>query len=396
MDPALFERLLQEEESATLDFKRDQYRFAKASELEKSELLKDLLGFANAWRRSDAYILVGVEDVRGGRARVVGIQATEHLDDHSLQQFVNNLTNQPVRFHYEAFGFEGTQVGIFRIDSAHQRPVYLKKPYGALKPGEVYVRRGSSTDPTKPASPDEIAQMGSAPGPENAELTVEFSDTKRERPLGQSVAWDCELCAMPPADTIPDLAPPRRDVWGIDLSDISLTNRLNRDYFRELAEFEFAKRLFHPVRLVVANTGKVAANDVRVELAVPASVGALLLDQGDLPSAPQRRGLDLSPAVIGGMRSGFKEPGAVQIDKNEERLRVEMDCGDLQPGRRVWSDVFYVGKSTTGEIPAHGQIFAGNLPRPVDFSLTMTVHVTETQMSLEELKELPLPADQDD
>lgn len=90
MDNVLFERLLHEDESTTLDFKRDQYPFSKATEAQKSELLKDILGFANAWRRTDAYILIGVEEVRGGRSRVVGV--TEHLDDHSLQQFVHRRT----------------------------------------------------------------------------------------------------------------------------------------------------------------------------------------------------------------------------------------------------------------------------------------------------------------
>jgi hypothetical protein len=159
MNNELFESLLYEEESTTLDFKKEQYRFVKATDNEKSELLKDILGFANAWRRSEAYILIGVEDVRGGRSDIVGIPATDHLDDHSLQQFVNNLTNQPVRFHYEAFGFEGKQVGIIRVDGEQTRPIYLKKNYGKLLKGEVYIRRGSSTDPTKPASPEEIAQM---------------------------------------------------------------------------------------------------------------------------------------------------------------------------------------------------------------------------------------------
>jgi len=159
MTDAQFERLLYEEESPTLDFKRDQYAFAKATEEEKSELLKDILGMANAWRRAEAFILIGVEDVRGGRSIVNGIAAADHLADHSLQQFVNNLTNRPIRFGYEAFGFEGKQVGIIRVEQ-QPRPFYLKRDYGKLKNNEVYVRRGSSTDPTKPATIDEIAQMG--------------------------------------------------------------------------------------------------------------------------------------------------------------------------------------------------------------------------------------------
>jgi len=64
MDAAFFECLLNEEEGTTLDFKSKQYLFAGATDEEKSELLKDILAFANAWRRSDAYILLGVEEVR--------------------------------------------------------------------------------------------------------------------------------------------------------------------------------------------------------------------------------------------------------------------------------------------------------------------------------------------
>ena len=159
MDDGQFERLLQEEESTTLDFKRDQYPFANASEEDKSELLKDILGMANAWRRSEAYVIIGVEEVRGGRSTVYGIGAADHLADHSLQQFVNSLTNRPVRFGYEAFGFDGKQLGVIRVEQ-QPRPFYLKRDYGKLRRNEVYVRRGSSTDPTKPATLDEVAQMG--------------------------------------------------------------------------------------------------------------------------------------------------------------------------------------------------------------------------------------------
>src|ERR1039457_6555042 len=116
MTNQLFESLLFEEEGTMIDFKRAQYRFVKASDDDKSELVKDILGFANAWRRTKAYILVGVEEVRGGKSNVIGIPATEHLDDHALQQFINYLVNTPVRFNYRAFSYQGKQVGIFVLD----------------------------------------------------------------------------------------------------------------------------------------------------------------------------------------------------------------------------------------------------------------------------------------
>jgi hypothetical protein len=155
VNSTLMEELLNEEEGPTLDFKRDQYPFAKATDLQKCELLKDILAFANAWRRTDAYVLIGVEEVRGGRSNAVGINT--HLDDAKLQQFVNSKTNRPVVFSYETFSFEGVYIGVISLP-LQDRPIYLAKDFGRLRAHDVYIRRGSSTDV---ANPDEVAKMGS-------------------------------------------------------------------------------------------------------------------------------------------------------------------------------------------------------------------------------------------
>ena len=141
-------------ESESLDFKVDQYSFEKATDDEKSELLKDILAFANAWRDSDAYILIGVKEVRGGKSVVEGIN--NHLNDHELQQFVNGKTQKPVRFRYEGCFFDGKQCGVIHIP-IQERPFFLRKKFGKLEEEKVYIRRGSSTDT---AAPDEIADMG--------------------------------------------------------------------------------------------------------------------------------------------------------------------------------------------------------------------------------------------
>ena len=395
MDRAFFEQLLYEEETSTLDVKKQQYRFVKATDDEKSELLKDILGFANAWRRSEAYILIGVEEVRGGRNNVVGIALADHLDDHSLQQFVNNLTNRPVRFHYEAFGFEGKQVGVIRIEQ-QPRPIYLKRHYGKLQTDKVYVRRGTSTDPSKPASPEEIALMGQTPGAQSAELVVEFADIERDKALGVRMAWDAEFVEIPPSDRIPDLQPPRatHPVLGIDLPALTIDplNPLNREYFRELAEFEFVRRLFRPVRLVVRNVGQVSARNVRCELPIAANIGVVVMDSSDLPHAPKPRSSIADKLALKGSKPAFRtRPGDVTIDKNEERYRIGIECGDLQPGRRVWSDVFYVGKRESGELELAGHIYAENLPQPEEFTLAICATVSRTTMTVNELLNLPEP-----
>ena len=124
MNAVLMEELLNEDESSTLDFKRDQYPFNNATDEQKGELLKDVLAFANAWRRTDAYILIGVDDVKGGLSNVVGINSS--FDDASIQQFINSKTNRPIVFSYEVFSFEESQVGIVCIP-LHGRLLYLNK-----------------------------------------------------------------------------------------------------------------------------------------------------------------------------------------------------------------------------------------------------------------------------
>lgn len=154
MDASALEGLLNEEESTSLDFKREQYPFCGASDESKGELLKDILAFANAWRRTDAFILVGVEEIRGGHSNPVGV--TTHLDDASLQQFVNSKVQRPVALSYRPATVDGVEIGIITIP-LQDRPIYLTKDYGRLRQGVVYIRRGSST---AEATPDEVAKMG--------------------------------------------------------------------------------------------------------------------------------------------------------------------------------------------------------------------------------------------
>ena len=105
---SLINSLLYEEESTTLDFKSEQYKFVKAQDWEKAELLKDIVAFSNAWRRSDAYIVIGVKELKGGRSLIEGI--SEDLDDAQLQQFIQSKINKPIHFSYLTTEMEGKKI----------------------------------------------------------------------------------------------------------------------------------------------------------------------------------------------------------------------------------------------------------------------------------------------
>ncbi len=156
MDETLFDTLIRKSECDTLDFK-EQYPFAGRTDDEKSELLKDILAFANAWKETDAYILVGVREKNRRADTLVGVNV--HLPDNELQEFVNKKTNRPVTFSVEAVNFRGIELDAIRIDSSQSRPIFITKNFGKLQSQIVYIRRGSSTDI---ADPSEIAEMGKA------------------------------------------------------------------------------------------------------------------------------------------------------------------------------------------------------------------------------------------
>lgn len=150
-DEILLERLLYSGEGDALDFKLQQYPFESADDDSKSSLLKDILAFANSWRATTAYIVIGVRD---GSKEIVGLDS--EIDDSRLQQFVNAKVNRAIQFSYRSVDFRGNRLGLFTIPR-QTRPFFSPKGFGKVKANTVYVRRGSST---AEANPEEIARMG--------------------------------------------------------------------------------------------------------------------------------------------------------------------------------------------------------------------------------------------
>ncbi|MGD9162364.1 MAG: ATP-binding protein, partial [Desulfobacteraceae bacterium] len=260
-----------------------QYPFEGASNDDKSELLKDILAFANAWRRSDAYILIGVDEVRGGRSSVVGV--TTHLDDAKLQQFVNSKTQRPIHFSYQQSSLNNKDIGVLHIPP-QERPVYLVKGYGKLEKQTVYIRRSSSTDI---AAPDEIAKMGQAivEGLDSLPLLeLQFFDSECLTSLGNSIEVETVNLSLPEDFEIPDYGVMRFPA-GPNLYHTMPSVDKNRDYYRDTAVY--LKKTMETSRLdfTVQNAGNVLARDVRIELNIPDPDRTLVFrDADDMPDEP--------------------------------------------------------------------------------------------------------------
>ncbi len=365
MDEKLFRTLLYQSEGPDLDFKRDQYAFKGADDLNKSKLLKDVLTFANSWRLGDAHVLIGVEDLSNGRRDPRGIPPGDHIDDASLQQFVNSKTNREVKFSYEAFLYDGKSFGIITIPK-QKRPLYTNKDFWIVKAGEIYFRRGSSC---AVATIDDVYQMGVDDEKEfraTPIIRLELADLKRRVTLGPSVQLETITHEIQNTTDYPDAVSDDQSLLA------RISNDVNRNYWRELADYIDTHRAFAPIGFAATNASGELARNVHLEINQPKDSGIALMGEEDLPAFPNyRNGLATLPRLF---NSSMLNPpkGTPKVFDYDDRWTVLIDFGDIQPQKTIWAtDPIYVAVNAPGLYRLSLKIYADNLSRPQEAEIQL-------------------------
>lgn len=378
MDSNTLENLLNEDESNCIDFKQTQYRFAGAPDEDKSEIIKDILAFANAWRRTDAYILIGVKEVKGGRSQVIGI--TDHFDDAAIQQFVNSKVQKPIQFSYITFEFEEKQLGIIKIP-VQERPFYLKQKYGKLKPNVVYLRRGSSTDE---AEPDEIAKMGIAMV-SSAQLQIPKVDCEFANPItrtlyGKEIEVTSTVLVLD--EPIQNFSPRKNN---FDLANFGSSP--NRNFYRELFQFYEYQSLLKKVSIRQINIGNVTAFNARIEISIVED-DLMFVRKSDFPDHPQKYFNYLAsindrvsfPAIA-------KIGSRLSIDKNGAGWLIVINFGNIQPKAEDWlEEPIFIGSKKPQDVRFDAIIYADNAPNPIHVPLCIHFSTDDVVRTLQELE----------
>jgi hypothetical protein len=384
IDQGTIETLLFCEEGNDLDFKSESYKFTNAKDCEKGELLKDIIAFANSWRRTDAFILIGVKEVKGKRSQVVGINET--LDDAKIQQFVNSKTNSPIIFAYQNITYENKNVGVIHIP-CQKRPFYLKKDFGNLKRETVYLRRGSSTAIAKL---DEIAQMGSSVFAANVEsypeLELFFADIEKRTVLPNTFETSSLILTIPKRSEIPDYELKRKHnqpSWmHFDLESA------NHSYYRELALFIQEYCYFTPIYLAIENSGNLVARDVRIELQIDDQRPCIsILDNSNVKKVPKSSYSNLNiPQPIN--PEIFSEPKQyLRSEKIDDHWLIEAGVHKVQPKSISWLKLpFYFAAKEAHKFSIKVNICSDDLAEPSTKTLLIENKVTNKDASLEDIK----------
>ncbi len=382
MNDKLIEELLNEDESSYLDFKRDQYPFDKATDEEKSELIKDIIAFANAWRRSDAYILIGVDDIQGGRSLVVSVNY--HLNESNLQQLVKSKTQRPVLFSYQAYEFEGTQIGIITIP-VQERPIYLIKDFGRLKKEVVYIRRGSSTDE---ANPDEIARMGAATAiasREIPELNLQFADIDARTELGNEIVIKNTI--LEPLLDPESLKSPKK-FGGWQLPESLYDPNRNPNYEEDLIQYVAKFHKFKPIGFVIENKSGELAIGVQFKATIMIRNGLQLINNKDGPKRPQ---YNYTLFAVRHTLPELLKPVTYQpdpiISKFGDHWELTIGFGKILPRSKVWSTgVIYIVGDNSQKVDIVAALYAENLPNPITLPLSIKIETEKRPMERTDLR----------
>lgn len=368
MNDVLMEELLNQPENSQLDFKIAQYPFDKANEIQKGELLKDILAFANVIKDSSAYILIGVDEVKGGRSNVVGV--SNHLDDARLQQFVNSKTRRPVIFSYETFQFEGKQIGIIEILPQVKLPIFITSDYGKVRKNIVYCRNGSSTTEI---APDEIAEMILPTLIRKIEipnLALQFVDAKNKDLLGNSIIMTSKVLKYEVSKIVKKPRP----------SSIMMIGFGNEHFEIQMANYLRETSMVKPFYFQLTNISSTLATDVRLEIKMKRERNISVLGKADYPRKPDRQ-TSIS-------FRGILNISNTNVEKGKNYLNLSAKFGNIQPKASNKSDNFFIGASKPCKLEVEAIVYANNLPEPLVFPLSINIKTETEKLDVEKLKDM--------
>ncbi|WP_340678601.1 ATP-binding protein [Paraglaciecola sp.] len=392
------EQLLYEEEGTSLDFKRESYKFTNANDYQKSELLKDILAFANAWRRNTAYILLGVEEVKGARSMPLGI--INELDDAQLQEFVNKKTQRPITFTYRTQTIDDVKIGVIEIPE-QKRPLYLNKDYGKLKRNVVYIRRGSSTDE---APPDEIMQMAQAEienSIELPELKVELANITDERIVGNEQTITPILLDMTMYEEIGDFEDqkPASFLSGhVHLSQIMCDHfgeTARPDYYRELALYQYIHAKTKQISFSITNPSNISVRDISVVISIVKDTDKFsIVEPEELPKEPKshdRPALMAPPVFTSNIANQLiRKDRTFSLEELGDFYRIKLTFHKVQAKQTIFcDDTICISALDNFRIDANVSIYADNLPNPIQSNLSIICNAdkqTKVFKGLEERK----------
>lgn len=139
-----FEKLIQNSESSTIDFKRTMYDFSDDAEFKSTaKFVKDVISFINTIRTETSYIIIGIHENEDGTKELLGLD--KNIDDSILQAKVKDKVYPVPKFSYYRIEHNSKTYGILEFPMhKYDVPLTPTVKMKGLQVGMPYYRMGTS------------------------------------------------------------------------------------------------------------------------------------------------------------------------------------------------------------------------------------------------------------
>lgn len=125
-----------DEEGTNLDFKKEEY-----NKKDYGSLIKDVSSMANALNSDVKRIVIGVKHRPGEEKEYYEVKNL--TDQATLENVIQDNIEPNINFKYYPYKFKNITLGIIEIYDNHDKPYMMRKDYGSLKKGDMWIRKGS-------------------------------------------------------------------------------------------------------------------------------------------------------------------------------------------------------------------------------------------------------------
>lgn len=393
-----------EREHTTLDFKRAPYLKSQ-----HEELLRDVLAMANAHASGDRYIICGVHLAPDGERAFPGVARDAVVDAAIYQQLVHQNIEPDLDLDYFPHEVDGTLFGVFRIANCTARPYAMRKKFGALEHGHLWIRKGMHKMPVRREDLERIYRERYMAAGFTGQVHIGFAAPDSPTTLTLPAAGELVLRSTRAARKIKSILDARAaeeqqrerlGLTGLFRDEALLRGVMAASYLarpvpyeqRETAtleanlrevertyaledEYELFELYSHKINLVLQNDGTEHLEAARIELEIPATPGMLVADTERSKPIPD---------LHGGVRNGFVARRAGErgypsvVHHDDGSVHVSDEVGDLrhqtQTPAFVISLCVVLGPESVGAvIPIACTLRGKNLPQPIMTTLTLIV-----------------------
>ena len=230
-----------------------------------------------------------------------------------------------------------------------------------------------------------LAAENQAPGDSEqaiptTDILFEFADVERGRRAGERLALQTTAFEVRDVAQLPDftVATAAQDPTGL------ITNPVNPDYYREMANHLISQGFFTPIRFWLRNDGSLGARDVYVDVRIASKDTQLSID-----SFERLRGRPPTPR---GHKytfyGGLTVDGTIPPEKFGGAWTTKLELSALQPKREVSPPpTFILGANQGGSVDITARIYADTLPEPLVRTLSVDLAVTTVKKSARSLLE---------